>query len=106
MGGSIGNACPLRHGHQARRRRRSASNGKDIRGLFVCTGRLKISLVVGEIMRIDIGTIVTVLGLTCTWFGKTCSCCSLPLLPQLARNIQATRYKVQVLFSGPVGDLF
>ena len=60
MGGSIGNACPLRHGHQARRRRRSASNGKDIRGLFVGTGRLKISLVEGELMRIGTGTLVQV----------------------------------------------
>ena len=29
----------------------------------------------------------------CTWFGEVCSCCCLPLLPQLACNILATTYK-------------
>ena len=29
----------------------------------------------------------------CTWFGEVCFCCCLSLLPQLAWNILATRYK-------------
>ena len=29
----------------------------------------------------------------CMWFGEVCSCCCLPLLPQLAYNIRATTYE-------------
>ena len=29
----------------------------------------------------------------CTWFGEFCSCCCLPLLPQLACSILPTKYK-------------
>ena len=37
----------------------------------------------------------------CTWFGEVCSCCCLPLLPQLACNMPTTTYRYY-LFLGPI----